>query len=156
MYSEDDANRGFMSMAPPLKTCSRIGESCVVTKCCRQSRYDCYEKNATWASCLTQCNIFGFCQILESDFGTPVALCATHLFQYSIIYLLLWAQRIKEGKRCQNEELCVQSEGKTQNFDQLVTRACCVRVDLLKNEFLYCGWFGFQEEFCQVQGASRQ
>jgi len=52
---EDDAYRGLMSTAPPLKTCSRIGESCADTKCCRWSGYSCYEKNATWASCLTHC-----------------------------------------------------------------------------------------------------
>merc|ERR1712232_72630 len=51
----DDAYRGLMSTAPPLKTCSRVGESCADTKCCRWSGYSCYEKNKTWASCLKNC-----------------------------------------------------------------------------------------------------
>lgn len=52
----DDAFAGMMETAPPLKQCSRIGESCAATKCCRWSGYSCYEKNETWASCLTSCH----------------------------------------------------------------------------------------------------
>ena len=44
-----------MSTAPPIKKCSCVDESCADTKCCRWSGYDCYEKNATWASCLRSC-----------------------------------------------------------------------------------------------------
>lgn len=44
-----------VEVAPSVKKCSRIGESCATTKCCSWTGYSCYEKNATWASCLTQC-----------------------------------------------------------------------------------------------------
>jgi len=46
---------GMVELAPSVKKCSQIGKSCADTKCCAWTGYDCYEKNATWASCLTQC-----------------------------------------------------------------------------------------------------
>jgi len=44
-----------MEVGLPRESCSRIGESCAKTKCCRFSGYLCYEKNSTWASCLKKC-----------------------------------------------------------------------------------------------------
>ena len=52
---EDDAYKHLMSIAPPIKTCSRFDEFCADTKCCRWSGYNCHEENAAWANCLTQC-----------------------------------------------------------------------------------------------------
>jgi len=46
---------GMVEVSPSVKKCSRIGESCASTKCCSWTGYSCYEKNSTWASCLTQC-----------------------------------------------------------------------------------------------------
>merc|ERR1712048_804950 len=54
-HYKDDAYKGYMTMAPPIKTCSHVGEDCSDTKCCRWSGYNCYEKNATFASCLKSC-----------------------------------------------------------------------------------------------------
>jgi len=47
---------GMMETAPPLRQCSVVGESCAATKCCDWSGYQCYEKNASWASCLMNCH----------------------------------------------------------------------------------------------------
>jgi len=40
---------------PWVKNCSHIGESCAETKCCSYTGYYCYEKNESWASCLSTC-----------------------------------------------------------------------------------------------------
>jgi len=40
---------------PWVKNCSHIGDSCAESKCCSFSGYQCYEKNASWASCLSAC-----------------------------------------------------------------------------------------------------
>jgi len=52
---EDTAYAGMMEILPPLKQCAKIGESCAASKCCDWSGYQCYEKNASWASCLMDC-----------------------------------------------------------------------------------------------------
>lgn len=41
---------------PWVKSCTPIGGNCASTKCCSWSGYRCYEKNATWASCLMNCH----------------------------------------------------------------------------------------------------
>jgi hypothetical protein len=53
-YGADDFP-GLLEVEPSVKQCSRVGESCADTKCCSWSGYFCYEKNASWASCLSQC-----------------------------------------------------------------------------------------------------
>merc|ERR550532_3783618 len=55
MYEAGAFAPGLLEVAPPLKQCARIGESCAATKCCVESGYNCYEKNSTWASCLMNC-----------------------------------------------------------------------------------------------------
>jgi len=55
MYEAGAYAPGSMEIAPPLEQCSQIGKSCAATKCCRESGYNCYEKNASWASCLMNC-----------------------------------------------------------------------------------------------------
>jgi len=40
---------------PPRAQCARIGESCKESNCCRWSGYRCYEKDATFSSCLKTC-----------------------------------------------------------------------------------------------------
>jgi len=55
-YAAGAFTPGMLETAPPLKQCSAVGESCAATKCCHWSGYSCYEKNATWASCLMNCH----------------------------------------------------------------------------------------------------
>merc|ERR1712217_833586 len=40
---------------PWVKNCSHIGDSCAETKCCSFSGYYCFEKDASWSSCLADC-----------------------------------------------------------------------------------------------------
>jgi len=50
-----DTYKGMLETSPPMKGCAYIGENCAATKCCSWSGYSCYEKNATWSSCLNFC-----------------------------------------------------------------------------------------------------
>merc|ERR1712217_355757 len=40
---------------PWVKNCSHIGDSCAETKCCSFTGYYCFEKDASWSSCLADC-----------------------------------------------------------------------------------------------------
>merc|ERR1712117_765224 len=46
----------FTEVEPWVKNCTPLGQNCASTKCCAWSGYKCYEKNATWASCLSSCH----------------------------------------------------------------------------------------------------
>jgi len=46
----------FTEVEPWVKKCTPLGENCASTKCCSWTGYKCYEKNATWASCLMGCH----------------------------------------------------------------------------------------------------
>jgi len=52
-YTPDYAQKTLVE--PWVKNCSHVGESCAKTKCCAFSGYYCYEKNESWASCLSEC-----------------------------------------------------------------------------------------------------
>jgi len=52
-YTPHYANKTLVE--PWIKNCSTIGESCAKTRCCSWTGYHCYEKNDTWASCLSAC-----------------------------------------------------------------------------------------------------
>jgi len=52
-YSPGYENKTLVE--PWVKNCSHIGESCAKTKCCAWTGYQCYEKNESWASCLSAC-----------------------------------------------------------------------------------------------------
>jgi len=56
-YREDySPNSNKESLVEPwVKNCSHIGESCATTKCCAFTGYYCYEKDASWSSCLSAC-----------------------------------------------------------------------------------------------------
>jgi len=57
-YHRDDYTPDYPKKAlvePWVKNCSHIGESCAETKCCAWTGYYCYEKNESWASCLSHC-----------------------------------------------------------------------------------------------------
>jgi len=47
---------GFTEVEPWVKNCTPLGQNCASTKCCAWTGYKCYEKNATWASCLSSCH----------------------------------------------------------------------------------------------------
>jgi len=47
---------GFTEVEPWVKKCTALGENCASTKCCSWTGYKCYEKNASWASCLQNCH----------------------------------------------------------------------------------------------------
>jgi len=55
MDYRNDYIEGMVEVEPWVKNCSHIGDNCASTKCCSFSGYRCYEKNATWASCLQKC-----------------------------------------------------------------------------------------------------
>jgi len=40
---------------PPREKCSKIGGSCLSTKCCKMSGYNCYEKTPGSATCMKSC-----------------------------------------------------------------------------------------------------
>jgi len=46
----------FTQVEPWVKNCAPLGQNCASTKCCAWTGYKCYEKNATWASCLRGCH----------------------------------------------------------------------------------------------------
>jgi len=46
----------FTEVEPWVKNCTPLGQNCAATKCCAWTGYKCYEKNATWASCLSSCH----------------------------------------------------------------------------------------------------
>jgi hypothetical protein len=52
-YDEDYSKS--VVVEPWVKNCSHIGDSCKETKCCAYTGYHCYEKDETWASCLSNC-----------------------------------------------------------------------------------------------------
>merc|ERR1712151_1421283 len=56
-YRDDYEEDYFRSMIvePWVKNCSHIGDSCAETKCCSYTGYHCYEKDKSWASCLSNC-----------------------------------------------------------------------------------------------------
>merc|ERR1711874_571475 len=40
---------------PPREKCSKIGSSCLSTKCCKITGYNCFEKEAGSATCMRSC-----------------------------------------------------------------------------------------------------
>lgn len=56
-YRDDYSLGPIVTLVEPwIKNCSHIGESCATTKCCSFTGYYCYEKDASWSSCLSACN----------------------------------------------------------------------------------------------------
>jgi len=44
-----------VEVVPPRAQCARNGESCKESNCCRWTGYKCFDKDATWSSCLKTC-----------------------------------------------------------------------------------------------------
>merc|ERR1712039_926497 len=44
-----------IEVKPAAKTCSKVGEECGGTKCCKLTGYECYNKNATFNGCAKEC-----------------------------------------------------------------------------------------------------
>merc|ERR1719367_2287199 len=55
-YQDDYSPSSTVLVEPWVKNCSHIGDSCATTKCCAWTGYYCYEKDASWSSCLSVCN----------------------------------------------------------------------------------------------------
>merc|ERR1712227_1029975 len=53
--SQDFAQLDEIVVQPPREKCSKLGASCVSTKCCKISGYNCFEKKPGDAACMKSC-----------------------------------------------------------------------------------------------------
>merc|ERR1711972_1005704 len=53
--ANDFAQLDEIVVQPPREKCSKLGASCLSTKCCKISGYNCFEKKPGSATCMKSC-----------------------------------------------------------------------------------------------------
>merc|ERR1712227_1026880 len=85
--SQDFAQLDEIVVQPPREKCSKLGASCLSTKCCKISGYNCFEKKPGQATCMKSCipGVNGTCLMpgaivpLKPAVGVPgTTLFASH------------------------------------------------------------------------------
>merc|ERR1719499_2234026 len=79
---------------PPREKCSKLGASCLSTKCCKISGYNCFEKTPGSATCMKSCipGVNGTCLMpgaivpLKPAVGVP----GTTLFLFHFLHARHW------------------------------------------------------------------